>query len=153
MNAGVMSLTKFENLFSSRLYSKKTVVCSPYLGGVIELGVTELIVEDPSLIQHVLTSFLKIPFSVEMHSTTKTVYAKLDQEILEVMEVCSPNSSSNRTRLNQQAEELFMIEGLNDEISNCVNNSMSSSDCISQTLINPEKVSPTMKENDDCLIE
>ncbi|KAL7165377.1 hypothetical protein ACSBR2_041127 [Camellia fascicularis] len=163
MNAGVMSLTKFENLFSSRLYSKKTVVCSPYLGGVIELGVTELIVEDPSLIQHVLTSFLKIPFSVVSKTSRSvsgnaqynkdSVYAKLDQEILEVMEVCSPNSSSNRTRLNQQAEELFMIEGLNDEISNCVNNSMSSSDCISQTLINPEKVSPTMKENDDCLIE
>ncbi|THG21994.1 hypothetical protein TEA_017964 [Camellia sinensis var. sinensis] len=141
----------------------KTVVCFPYLGGVIELGVTELIVEDPSLIQHVLTSFLKIPFSVVSKTSRSVsgnaqynkdcVYAKLDQEILGVMEVCSPNSSSNRTRLHQQAEELFMIEGLNDEISNCVNNSTSSSDCIPQTLINPEKVSPILKENGDCLIE
>nr|QLI42587.1 GL3c [Camellia sinensis] len=143
--------------------SIQTVVCFPYLGGVIELGVTELIVEDPSPIQHVLTSFLKIPFSVVSKTPRSVsgnaqynkdcVYAKLDQEILGVMEVCSPNSSSNRTRLHQQAEELFMIEGLNDEISNCVNNSTSSSDCISQTLINPEKVSPILKENDDCLIE
>ncbi|CAL5434056.1 unnamed protein product [Camellia sinensis] len=159
----LVQIAKYSVALFWRSASIQTVVCFPYLGGVIELGVTELIVEDPSLIQHVLTSFLKIPFSVVSKTSRSvsgnaqynkdSVYAKLDQEILEVMEVCSPNSSSNRTRLHQQAEELFMIEGLNDEISNCVNNSTNSSDCISQTLINPEKVSPIMKENGDCLIE
>ncbi|KAF9687823.1 hypothetical protein SADUNF_Sadunf02G0133200 [Salix dunnii] len=36
----------------------QTVVCFPYLEGVIELGVTELVTEDPSLIQHIKASLL-----------------------------------------------------------------------------------------------
>ncbi|CAK7348889.1 unnamed protein product [Dovyalis caffra] len=42
----------------SRSLLAKTVVCFPYLEGVIELGVTELVTEDPSLIQHIKASLL-----------------------------------------------------------------------------------------------
>ncbi|GLT79639.1 hypothetical protein SLA2020_511210 [Shorea laevis] len=36
----------------------KTVVCFPYLGGVIELGVTELVPEESNLLQQIKASFL-----------------------------------------------------------------------------------------------
>lgn len=49
-------------VFSRSLLAKsasiQTVVCFPYLGGVIELGVTELVPEDPSLLQHIKVSLL-----------------------------------------------------------------------------------------------
>ncbi|KAJ6338159.1 hypothetical protein OIU76_007770 [Salix suchowensis] len=49
-------------VFSRSLLAKsasiQTVVCFPYLEGVIELGVTELVTEDPSLIQHIKASLL-----------------------------------------------------------------------------------------------
>ncbi|TKY63916.1 Transcription factor EGL1 [Spatholobus suberectus] len=51
-------------IFSRSLLAKsasiQTVVCFPYRGGVIELGTTELVVEDPNLIQHVKACFLEI---------------------------------------------------------------------------------------------
>lgn len=51
-------------IFSRSLLAKsasiQTVVCFPYLGGVIELGVTELVSEDPSLLQHFKTSLLEL---------------------------------------------------------------------------------------------
>ncbi|XP_018456140.1 transcription factor MYC1 [Raphanus sativus] len=43
----------FSRSLLARSASIQTVVCFPYLGGVIELGVTELISEDHSLLQHV----------------------------------------------------------------------------------------------------
>ncbi|KAJ6872824.1 hypothetical protein NC651_031835 [Populus alba x Populus x berolinensis] len=49
-------------VFSRSLLAKsasiQTVVCFPYLEGVIELGVTELVAEDPGLIQHIKASLL-----------------------------------------------------------------------------------------------
>lgn len=51
-------------VFSRSLLAKsasiQTVVCFPYRGGVIELGTTELVTEDPNLIQHVKACFLEI---------------------------------------------------------------------------------------------
>ncbi|XAR63060.1 hypothetical protein NMG60_11022868 [Bertholletia excelsa] len=41
------------------VWSWQTVICFPHLGGVIELGVTELVGEDPSFIQHVKTFLLE----------------------------------------------------------------------------------------------
>ncbi|CAJ1950133.1 unnamed protein product [Sphenostylis stenocarpa] len=44
----------------SRSLLAKTVVCFPYQKGVIEIGTTELVTEDPNLIQHVKACFLEI---------------------------------------------------------------------------------------------
>uniref|UniRef100_A0A7N0SZ75 Uncharacterized protein n=2 Tax=Kalanchoe fedtschenkoi TaxID=63787 RepID=A0A7N0SZ75_KALFE len=50
-------------LFTRSLLAKsasvQTVLCFPYLGGVMELGTTELVLEDPALIQRVKTSLLE----------------------------------------------------------------------------------------------
>lgn len=169
-------------VFSRSLLAKsasiQTVVCFPFLGGVVELGVTDLVLEDPSLIQHIKTSFLETPYpKVSKISNSFTgnanqgliVHAMLDHEILDTnlnpvfqcedFEVCSPNNSSNGFGINPQPEESFLVEGLyeansqvqswqlmDDEVCNGVHNSFSSSDCISQTLVNPEKASPLPDE-------
>ncbi|XP_047270798.1 transcription factor EGL1 [Capsicum annuum] len=55
-------------VFSRSLLAKsasiQTVICFPYLGGVIELGVTELVLEDANLIQQIKNSFLEADQSV-----------------------------------------------------------------------------------------
>lgn len=83
------------------------------------------------------------------------------------IDVTSPNNSSNGLGTNPLADGSFMVEGMNggasqvqswqfmdDEFSNFVHHSMDSSDCISQTLVYPEKVlsgPKAEKENDQCL--
>lgn len=75
----------------------------------------------------------------------------------ENVQVSSPKSSSNGFESNQPGEESFMIEAINgeasqvqswqfmdDEISNCIHNSMNSSDCISQTYANPKRMVPPL---------
>ncbi|XP_040990256.1 transcription factor EGL1 isoform X2 [Juglans microcarpa x Juglans regia] len=164
----------------SRSLLAKTVICFPFLGGVVELGVTESVLEDPSLIQHVKTSFLEIPYSTiisrnSMMGAGSTMIDNnpactvLDQDILQNKLISyvgseelginvSPNNSSNGFELSQPAEGSFMVEGINggasqvqswqfvdDEFSNCVLHSMNSSDCISQTFVEPEKAISTPK--------
>nr|QTO65822.1 GLABRA3-like protein [Aristolochia lindneri] len=52
-------------VFSRSLLAKsasiQTVVCFPLMGGVLEIGVTELFSEDPVLIQQTTTAFLEFP--------------------------------------------------------------------------------------------
>ncbi|XP_010419591.1 PREDICTED: transcription factor MYC1-like [Camelina sativa] len=52
----------FSRSLLARSASIQTVVCFPHLGGVIELGVTELISEDHSLLQHIKSCLLEISF-------------------------------------------------------------------------------------------
>lgn len=66
----------------------------------------------------------------------------------------SPDGSSNALQANQPPDETFMVDRINrgstsqfqswqvvdDELSNCVHNSVNSSDCISQTFASPEKI-------------
>ncbi|XP_059661797.1 transcription factor EGL1-like isoform X1 [Cornus florida] len=169
-------------VFSRSLLAKsasiQTVVCFPFLGGVVELGVTELVLEDPTLIQHIKTTFLENPYPTvpkisnyasENTRTDKDLvlpklnHNKLDTNLdpaVECREVnlCAPNNTSSGFLPNQQTEESVMVEGLNggvsqvqswqfmdDEVSNCVQNSSNSSDSISQTFVTPEK--------DSCLLD
>ncbi|XP_077241861.1 transcription factor GLABRA 3-like [Tasmannia lanceolata] len=60
-NAHYAESKVFTRSLLAKSASIQTVVCFPLLGGVLELGVTELILEDPTLIQHITTSFLEFP--------------------------------------------------------------------------------------------
>ncbi|KAJ8768590.1 hypothetical protein K2173_022710 [Erythroxylum novogranatense] len=159
-------------IFSRSLLAKsasiQTVVCFPFARGVVELGVTELVSEDPTLIRHVKTSFLEItcPITAKQSSTRsdrhELAFNACDQEILEtkinIIEACqdldlaSPDNNSG----NQHPDDSFMVDGFNgaasqvqswqfidDDLSNYVN-SMNSSDCISQTILDPVKVIPVL---------
>ncbi|KAL6981961.1 hypothetical protein U1Q18_023583 [Sarracenia purpurea var. burkii] len=190
-------------VFSRSLLAKsasiQTVICFPHSGGVIELGVTELVVEDPSLIQHIKTSLLEFskPVCSEKSSSAAhnrdddadCIYAKADPEMVNVMvlesfysptedigfdqeglneldgkihddfTMGSPDDCSNGCEHNHQTEDSFLLEGINngtsqvqswhfmdDDFSNCVQDSMNSSDCISQVVMNQEKtISPRPK--------
>ncbi|XP_048445886.1 transcription factor EGL1 [Pyrus x bretschneideri] len=186
-NAHYVDSKVFSRSLLAKSASIQTVVCFPFLGGVIELGVTELVLEDPSLIQHVKTSFLEAPYPIIASKRTNPsagstrhdndlACAVLDDDIVDTklipvvgyqeMDVTSPDDSSNGLGPNQPADDSFMVEGMNggasqvqswqfmdDELSNFVHHSMDSSDCISQTLVYPEKVlsgPKTEKANDHC---
>ncbi|GAB4844485.1 hypothetical protein Ancab_037863 [Ancistrocladus abbreviatus] len=43
----------------SKSASIQTVICFPHIGGVVELGINDLVVEDLNLIQHIKTSLLE----------------------------------------------------------------------------------------------
>ncbi|XP_010501274.1 PREDICTED: transcription factor MYC1-like [Camelina sativa] len=58
-NAQHAETKHFTRSLLARSASIQTVVCFPYLGGVIELGVTDLIAEDPNLIQHIKDCLLE----------------------------------------------------------------------------------------------
>nr|AAS86286.1 myc-like anthocyanin regulatory protein [Cornus cf. canadensis Xiang and Fan 26-1] len=164
-------------IFSRSLLAKsasiQTVVCFPFLGGVVELGVTELVLEDPNFIQHIKTSFLENPYrtvpkipSYYASENTRTekdlILAKPSHNLLDAaldaalecgeIDMCAPNNNSSGFLPNQRTEKSVMVEGLSggasqvqswqfmdDEISNCVQNSTNSSESISRTSENPEK--------------
>ncbi|MCD9639474.1 endoglucanase 3 [Datura stramonium] len=176
-------------IFSRSLLAKsasiQTVVCFPYLGGVIELGVTELVLEDPNLIQQIKNSFLEVDPSViskrpnyvsnDANNDINVISQKLDHNVLESdadpVEInnSSPHDSSNGFVANQEGEDSLMVAGLigetsqaqswkfmDDNMSNGANNSLNSSDCISQNYANCEKLSPLSsgeKETKPCPLE
>ncbi|KAK9265379.1 hypothetical protein L1049_003529 [Liquidambar formosana] len=188
-NAQIADSKVFSRSLLAKSASIQTVICFPFLGGVVELGVTELVLEDPSLIQHIKTSFLEIPYSIVSKKSCSSVgnkindrdgtCAELDNAILETklnlvveceeLNMISPNTSSNGFVPNQPAEDSYMVEGIyagasqvqswqfrDDEFSNCVHNSMNSSDCISQTFVDAEKVVSAPngeKGNNHCVLD
>ncbi|XWS49952.1 hypothetical protein CRYUN_Cryun12cG0046700 [Craigia yunnanensis] len=122
-----------ESKVFSRSLLAKTVVCFPFSRGVIELGVTDLILEDLSLIQHIKTSFLDAPQPIVSNKSISVDGSTgndkdlscpaLDPQILdtklspflgcEQLEMASPNDSSDGFEPNQPAEGSFMVEGIN----------------------------------------
>ncbi|XP_058223630.1 transcription factor EGL1-like [Rhododendron vialii] len=107
-------------VFSRSLLAKsasiQTVICFPHLGGVIELGVTELVLEDPSLIQHIKTSLLEFskPVCCEESSSGPShrdddadfMYANVDHEMVNTISLESFYSPAEDMGFDQ--------EGLND---------------------------------------
>lgn len=158
-------------VFSRSLLAKsasiQTVVCFQFMRGVIELGVTEQVLEDPSLINHIKTSFLEIPYAVaaknsSARSDKELACATFNRETPDTkpipvigcgeLDITSPNRNSN----DQPAADSIMVEGLNGGASqmqslqfmdddHSVHHSLNSSDCISQTIVDPVKVVPILK--------
>lgn len=116
--------------------------------------------EDPILLQHIKRSFLenpsptisKIPSDVFNNFTNHSENG-LDR-ILDSpnVDISSPTNCSDDFVDNVFIEESNLLEGvdgepsqmqfMDDAISNCLNNSMNSSDCISQTHEEPETIVP-----------
>ncbi|KAF9613935.1 hypothetical protein IFM89_013470 [Coptis chinensis] len=192
----------------------KTVVCFPWFGGVLELGVSDLVTEDLNLLQHIKTVFLEFPklrcsensISIPWNDDNdKDPICEVDHDVLDVTglenydpvlecggqtklrtevfplsipsyvpsaetefnqngnnelqaKVCEESKADSPDSLyesdpDQLTQDSFMKDGVNggdsqvqswqlmddDDFSNCVPISMNSSDCISQTFLNPEK--------------
>lgn len=183
-------------VFSRSLLAKsawiQTVACFPHLGGVVELGATDLVLEDPSLIQHIKMSLLELskPICSEISSFSPqdtdededSLCPKVDHEIVNgtildqdynskkedtrfdshriaelhgnvhnELNLDSPLECSNGFQHNHLTEDSFMRQGLNcgpshvqslhfvdDDFSNGAQDSINSSDCISQAFVNQE---------------
>ncbi|CAA0831555.1 Transcription factor GLABRA 3, partial [Striga hermonthica] len=144
-------------VFSRSLLAKasaRTVVCFPHLGGVMELGTTELVPEDPILIQHVKTFFLGSPSTIFSNipnhgdpSSANELGKNIDQQLSDYQDttnICCPEINSDDFPDNFLKEESNFGNDVYEEASQMQNGqfkdnySLSSSDCISQTLGNPE---------------
>ncbi|KAL6501714.1 endoglucanase 3 [Orobanche gracilis] len=168
--------------------SIQTIVCFPHLGGVVELGATELVPEDLNLIHHIKTSFLECPSTTISHNPIYYVPNSIDNnnntndltcQVLDCdnipeddldqlldcpnIDIISPNNSSNDFADNLLRDESNFVEGdpsqiqswpfMDDAVSNCLNNSGNSSDCVSQTYEDPETTIIPVLEGDkvtDC---
>ncbi|KAK4365371.1 hypothetical protein RND71_016729 [Anisodus tanguticus] len=166
----------------SRVFSRSLLAKAR---GVIELGVTELVLEDPNLIQQIKNSILEVDHSViskrpnyvsnDAKNDTNVISQKLDHNVLESdaypveLNNSSPHDSSNGFVANQETEDSLMVAGvigetaqaqswkfMDDNMSNGANNSLNSSDCISQNNANCEKLSPLSsgeKETKPCPLD
>eukprot|EP01018_Ginkgo_biloba_P034038 Gb_21415 [translate_table: standard] len=66
----------------SRALLAKTVVCIPLADGVLEFGVTELVREDPRIVQHMMSFFAEHPKPVcSEHSTSSPQSSDRDEKI------------------------------------------------------------------------
>lgn len=113
--------------------SIQTVVCFPHLGGVVELGVTEPVVEDRNLIRYIKSAFLDNPYPMiskipdYVPSTNhKDIVCSLDEDMIDAnfeqlvecegVKICSPsNSTTGFEDADQPAQNSHMLEGINGE--------------------------------------
>lgn len=111
------------------------------------------VAEDRSLIHHIKTQFLETSSDTVINPNPELVYhpSTTPENNLDEVEVSSPETSSDNFANNVLREESNIAEEVDgeasqllswqlkdDAVSNGVNNSTSSSDCVSQTRENPE---------------
>ncbi|KAL1556842.1 endoglucanase 3 [Salvia divinorum] len=155
-NAHLADTKLFARSLLAKSASLQTVVCFPHLGGVVELGTTELVPEDRGLIQHIKSSFLESSSDAVINLSHELVYQVLDhsnipENNLDEVEVYSPDTSSDEFADNVLIEGSCLADGADgeasqlqswqckdDAVSNGTNNATSSSDCVSQTHGKPE---------------
>ncbi|XP_042021283.1 transcription factor EGL1-like [Salvia splendens] len=156
-NAHLADTKLFSRSLLAKSASLQTVVCFPHLGGVVELGTTELVREDRSLIQHIKTSFLGSSSDTVINPSQDLVYQVLDQSNipennLDEVEVYSPDTRSDEFADNVLIGGSSLADGADGEASqlqswqckdtavgNGTNNATSSSDSVSQSHGNPEE--------------
>ncbi|OMO79547.1 hypothetical protein CCACVL1_13603 [Corchorus capsularis] len=160
-----------ESKVFSRSLLAKTVVCFPFSGGVIELGATDLVLEDLSLIQRIKTSFLgtphqivsnqSIPVAGSMGNDNDLACPAHDPQILETklspllgceqLEMASPDDSSDGYEPNQlQEEEPFMVEGINGGASQVQSGQLMDeefSNCVHHSLNTSDCISQTFVDH------
>ncbi|XP_027341659.1 transcription factor EGL1-like [Abrus precatorius] len=176
-NADSSDCRVFSRSLLAKSASIQTVVCFPFLEGVIELGTSDQVSEDLSLIQRIRTSFLNTLCVNVPNKSGATLKSRNEEDVAcvafdhnaynvesipevgyGIINTTSPNGSSNALQANQPPDETFTVEKItsgtsqvqswqvmDDELSNCVHNSMNSSDCISQTLASPKKIASALK--------
>ncbi|KAG6408043.1 hypothetical protein SASPL_131045 [Salvia splendens] len=113
--------------------SLQTVVCFPHLGGVVELGTTELVPEDRGLIQHIKSSFLESSSDTVINLSHDLVYQVPDHS-----NIPENNLDEVENGADGEASQLQSWQCKDDAVSNGTNNATSSSDCVSQTHGKPE---------------
>lgn len=118
--------------------------------------------EDSAIIQHVEASLLQTP---NLRSSMQFYRDDLNTKMIPIvreLEMVSPTASSNGYQGYQHPNESIMVGGTNvaasqaqtwqfidDEFSNCLHHSVNSSDCISQTIIDPGNIIQCPHDKDE----
>ncbi|KAI3710825.1 hypothetical protein L2E82_40619 [Cichorium intybus] len=134
-------------VFSRSLLAKsasiQTVVCFPYLEGVLEFGITEKVLEDQNIIKQIKVfigdpppqKLLEIPLESCSGMLDHDTILEYDQNLVTNTHNSPKNSLSHCFQSQEQSWQ-FVDDDEEEEISAYQNNSTSSSDCISQNLVN-----------------
>ncbi|XP_048532551.1 anthocyanin regulatory R-S protein-like [Triticum urartu] len=61
-NAQYADTKTFQRALLAKTAPIQTVVCIPFMGGVLELGTLDLVLEDPNMVNQIGTSFWELPF-------------------------------------------------------------------------------------------
>ncbi|XP_047341388.1 transcription factor EGL1-like [Impatiens glandulifera] len=106
-------------VFSRSLLAKsasiQTVLCFPHFGGVIELGVADLVSEDPNLIQHIKTCLLELSKPVCSENITSASQSEDGSD-----RIC--------IKAEEEEEDSFLLEhgDWKNDLSNCIEGSICS---------------------------
>ncbi|KAG2277410.1 hypothetical protein Bca52824_059965 [Brassica carinata] len=133
----------------SKSASLLTVVCFPFLGGVLEIGTTEHITEDLNVIQCVKTLFLEAhPYgTISTRSDYQEIFDPLnsDKYIPVFGTEAFPTTSTSGFEQELEDHDSFINGGaasqvqswqfVGEELNNCVHQPLNSSDCVSQTFV------------------
>nr|QTO65823.1 GLABRA3-like protein [Aristolochia macrophylla] len=127
-NAHLAESKVFLRSLLAKSASIQTVACFPLMGGVLELGVTELISEDPALIQKITTTFLDFPklLCYEQSTSNHRNFENEDDQILAEVDHgvpgCGmeskdyPSTFSHQSTPKEEAELNPIEEMQNDEL-------------------------------------
>ncbi|KAE8694585.1 Transcription factor GLABRA 3 [Hibiscus syriacus] len=178
-NAHCAESKVFSRSLLAKVCAVLTVVCFPFSGGVIELGVTDLVLEDFSLVLWIKTLFLDSPQPIVSNkpipvsgNKNDLVCPSLDPLIIDTelspilgcehLETASPDVSPDGLEPNQPGEYSFLVQGIDGgasqvqswqfmdvEFSNYAHHSLNSSDCISQTFVDHRSIIPLGQEEKD----
>ncbi|CAJ2676574.1 unnamed protein product [Trifolium pratense] len=151
MDAYSVDCKEFSRALLAKSASIQTVVCFPFMKGVIEIGTTDMVMEDLSIIQQIKTSLSNIltvddpingQVTLNSRNNEDVAFDHIDHNAELIPEVgndiinttISRNGSSTALQTNQLPDETFMVESWQIMDDDLIHNSMNSSDCISQTI-------------------
>lgn len=179
-NAHVAENKSFSRSLLAKSADIQTVACFPFFGGVVELGVTELVPENMNLIEKIKALFLDIlpqPIvpdislrngilinddmdfaGIELnHEYADAILDPIEE--FEELDSLSLDNSMNKISPDQVDDSFMITRGtsqvqswhyLDEDFSNCMHNSFNSSDCISQTFAKAKKPTLKMENISDC---
>ncbi|KAK4746038.1 hypothetical protein SAY87_012350 [Trapa incisa] len=90
-----------------------TVVCFPFFGGAVELGVTNLVPEDSALIQYAMALLLETPHLRSSTAFHHNVYKTHMIPTCGEDQIVSSTTSADRSFAHRATDELLMVGGTN----------------------------------------
>ncbi|XP_076913657.1 transcription factor EGL1-like [Bidens hawaiensis] len=135
-------------VFSRSLLAKSAsiqVLCFPYLEGIVEFGVAEKVLEDENIIKQIKALIFDAPLQKALELPLESCSNMLDHDDLLI------NSLGNILEYDQNQEQSwrFVDDDEEGEISFHHNNSMGSSDCVSQNLAGASGHGDVWSDDDD----
>ncbi|KAL0694049.1 hypothetical protein Bca4012_061229 [Brassica carinata] len=146
-NAHTADSKVFTRSLLAKSASLLTVVCFPFLGGVLEIGTTEHVAENLNVVQCVKTLFLEAPHgNLSTRSDYQEIFDPLSHDKYIPVFGTEAFPTTSTSVYEQEPDDSFINGGgassqvqswqfVGEELSNCVHQPLNSSDCVSQTFV------------------